>query len=656
MTQRRVLPVQVCPGSPPRCLKGTGSTHSVTPMDGPLPCMGDERTQYMAARAAATTSFNAGRFDEARERFTTLIALAKCPLEHIAALNNRSSAHLKLGLNESAVSDAATAVTLCKLHASPTLTVKAHYRHACALLAYERPCEALLAVEEALREAEEPPPCQLTELRARCRIALSRIPVSTDARVPSSTSAAVASSSAIFDDEDISEHGHRAVEETLRAECVASTTPSKMRAMSRRPPQGQMRVMSRRLPSSLSTERQNEPAPVRASPGVPLTAPGVPIAAPGVPIAAQPPSELHAASQCASAPVGWRSSFGNLGEFLASTPNRRRSWLVWPIGALTAWWRAMRSWPSLLGQSREIEGDRTSWPSLLRSWWRPDSRRQTRDGTGGAQDGAQDPAGSAVSSTPVAAPANGGAPPPFRPPFTPPFGRLAADELYACLEPLGLLDLVTAKCVSHACAQAARRVLSARSEARLLPGTYVVSTRRRAVHPDAMWDEDTVYIEGEGTMTLHESRVGGWAGGQPDESGLLIGQLEERVCTGVGAPSTAPAAVARGVRSRDDSGVEEQLLGDWRPDGRLRLALGLRLRPPQRRGLGFMLTLQQADVSATSQIWRFTGSGAGYLAARAPTEVYYSWRGGQKLVHASTLSEADEEGGEVILECRLLYS
>ena len=238
----------------------------------------------------------------------------------------------------------------------------------------------------------------------------------------------------------------------------------------------------------------------------------------------------------------------------------------------------------------------------------------------------------------------------------PPFGRLAADELYACLEPLGLLDLVTAKCVSHACAQAARRVLSARSEARLLPGTYVVSTRRRAVHPDAMWDEDTVYIEGEGTVTLHESRVGGWAGGQPDESGLLIGQLEERVCTGVGAPSTAPATLARGVPSRDDSGVEEQLLGDWRPDGRLRLALGLRLRPPQRRGLGFMLTLQQADVSATSQIWRFTGSGAGYLAARAPTEVYYSWRGGQKLVHASTLSEADEEGGEVILECRLLYS
>ena len=212
-------------------------------------------------------------------------------------------------------------------------------------------------------------------------------------------------------------------------------------------------------------------------------------------MAAQPPSELHAASQCASAPVGWRSSFGNLGEFLASTPNRRRSWLVWPIGALTAWWRAMRSWPSLLGQSREIEGDRTSWPSLLRSWWRPDSRRQTRDGTGGAQDGAQDPAGSTVSSTPVAAPASGiGAPhpftPPFMPPFTTPFGRLAADELYACLEPLGLLDLVTAKCVSHACAQAARRVLSARSEARLLPGTYVVSTRRRAVHPDAMWDED----------------------------------------------------------------------------------------------------------------------------------------------------------------------
>ena len=73
--------------------------------------MDDQRTQFLAARAAATTSFNAGRFDEARERFTTLIALAKCPLEHIAALNNRSSAHLKLGLNESAVSDAATART-----------------------------------------------------------------------------------------------------------------------------------------------------------------------------------------------------------------------------------------------------------------------------------------------------------------------------------------------------------------------------------------------------------------------------------------------------------------------------------------------------------------------------------------------------------------
>ena len=627
----------------------------------PLPSMDDQRTQFLAARAAATTSFNAGRFDEARERFTTLIALAKCPLEHIAALNNRSAAHLKLGLNELAVGDAATAVTLCKLHSSPTLTVKAHYRHACALLAHERPCEALRAVEEALREAEEPLPCQLTELRARCRIALSRIPVSTDARVPSSTSAAVASSSAIFEDEDISEH--RAVEETLQAEHVASTTQSKMRVMSRRPRQGQMHVMSRRLPSLLTTERQTVPAPVRAAAGVPMAAP--------------PPSELNTVSQCASAPVGWRS------------------WLVWPIGALTAWWRAMRSWPSLLGQSREIEGDHIYWPSLPRSWWRlrlqsPFTLRQTRDGTGGAQDGAQSPAGSVGSSTgslpyrylPVdmlgmlgpssasfvsfvssmssaaqaaAAPA-AGAPPPCSPPFMPPFGRLAADELDACLEPLGLLDLVMVKCVSHACAQAARRVLSARSEARLLPGTYVVSTRRRAVHPDALWDEDTVYIEGEGTVTLHESRVGGWAGGQPVESGLLIGQLEERVCTGVGAPSTAPDSLARGVRSRDHCGVEEQLLGDWRPDGRLRLALGLRLRPPQRRGLGFLLTLQQADVSATNQIWHFSGSGAGYLAAaRAPTEVYYSWKGGQKLVHASALSEADEEGGEVVLECRLLY-
>lgn len=62
-------------------------------------------------------------------------------------------------------------------------------------------------------------------------------------------------------------------------------------------------------------------------------------------------------------------------------------------------------------------------------------------------------------------------------------GGVPSDLLDACLEPLGLLERLQCKCVSHAMAEAARRLLAAPEAARVVPGTYIVVTRRKAVHP-----------------------------------------------------------------------------------------------------------------------------------------------------------------------------
>lgn len=110
-----------------------------------------------------------------------------------------------------------------------------------------------------------------------------------------------------------------------------------------------------------------------------------------------------------------------------------------------------------------------------------------------------------------------------------------------------------------------------------------------------------------------------------------VGRLEERF---VGA-----------TRGRGTA-TEERCIGAWRSDGHIRIALGLGSGAPRRRGLGFLLSLDRAEVSATAQRWCFRGRGA---SSRSVGVLY---------VGAAFGDDDDEEvdGGELTMECQLLYT
>ena len=131
---------------------------------------------------------------------------------------------------------------------------------------------------------------------------------------------------------------------------------------------------------------------------------------------------------------------------------------------------------------------------------------------------------------------------------------LPPDVLQACLEPLGVLELLRCRPVSRAISAESLRLLRAR-RCWLLAGTYSVTSWRRQAHPSQIWAEDLMHVDGAGTLTLRDD-------------GTLDGRLEE-LGRAPQADAGQPAAAARcgGRAIGEVAGVA--VSGWWRADGAL---------------------------------------------------------------------------------------
>ena len=144
----------------------------------------------LGAKEHGDVAFRAGDFTTAVSSYNDALRLDAAPRGSDGALSstvlcNRSAAYLKLGRNHLASKDAAAAISLAPA------SVKAHYRHACALRALGSLDEALAACKAGLAIESHR---QLAELAAAVSEALVQ-PTSTRAPPPSADDASGGSTS-----------------------------------------------------------------------------------------------------------------------------------------------------------------------------------------------------------------------------------------------------------------------------------------------------------------------------------------------------------------------------------------------------------------------------------------------------------------------------
>ena len=476
-------------------------------------------------RSLANAAFAEGRYEDALQLFTSLIACSGDPPDHVM-LCNRAAVLLKLGRVAEACDDAELAVR----HAPPSRAVKAHYRYACALHAGGAHADAILSIDIAL--GQSPENSQLLALRQQCEAVLRQ-------RGGAPLSPQRGAARARQSDGAMASKGMRVVSRRLPPTATFPGASPLMRTGSGDGGDGSTAARASDLNSCRSPSAPN--THLLACNASPSAVPCLPLRRP------------------------WLLDIGS--QLLL----RPREWLPWISGwlACARGWLARRLSTSWLG-SRSVLALAT----------------HTREA---------DDTDAYVARTAVAGCASAGVA--SETAGSEGIGRLPPEILHTCMEPLQLLQVLNARCVCRSWASIARGVLACRTS-QLIPGTYEVTVSRHAAHPSMIWDDDTVVVEGAGTLTLHDN-------------GTLSGRLEEVLPS---APTLHPPAPSRSA--------PEPCVGVWHDDGFVELTwaegIGLRLAPHQRHTrLTFELRLSAAEVSCAVQWWRLKGHCAGrqYLAA-----------------------------------------